>query len=500
MAISKMLHNTLEQYKRYSEGAKGLWQISEGISKELWNDYKDIYKEGGLCGLFTTNGLRKQEQAWIDAFSDSASIYYDISKEGLGRIVKGAYNMARKRGFISDEMHAEVSAAAEAIGETLDGSVKNMGTIYKAASEKIFDTLHDQGFSTKAVGEMLKTAIMADINVLKEGYTMGQGVGNVGYQVARDTGLVSDTMHENFATIREAAGNIAGEVYDRAKPVVEQGIEDAKGKASEAYKAIKEAPGNLYESTKEGVSDFMAKGKNRVTNTLKTYVPREIEAPVSSVADYQGTGKPLAIRIDSAFTIPGKALGAHAPDLHLQDGIAANYGEGTMTGRPSADINRGLQDRDAVFLIDVEKMGWNTEKLEKNLTSNGTTRTVDAVNFLGMLTAARIRHAMNNAGGNVDGGWMATSRDLSEWCEQAVRDGNAIRISGKEYQEVLKDPSILDNVIKANREKSIAQTKEPKDLEGAKQSIEKPVEQTAQMQVVKDDVALRMQRDQQSQK
>ena len=230
--------------------------------------------------------------------------------------------------------------------------------------------------------------------------------------------------------------------------------------------------------------------------TGNTFDTKEVEAPISPVSAYAGTDNPLIINT-VGYTIPftkdktgGSEMGGHLHGQSAYKGEVVNAGPNLFAKNTSPEyVMPGFANH--IFLLDVERLGMDPKVLKAAMYETSQTK---AYSFFFKNCIDRVIEPMQKAGCNIYFGKISTPSELSKWCEKAVAAGYGIRISEKDYKDIIQNPDKMEKIIQANREKQASKTQEPKDLQAAKESLEQPKQPISQQAASKEDVALQVQR------
>ena len=171
----------------------------------------------------------------------------------------------------------------------------------------------------------------------------------------------------------------------------------------------------------------------RVGRLATTFDGHPISVKESPLSDYPAQDKPIIIQINSFKTLAGGRSQVHARSAY--DGVVINS-NGTDSNTYHETLQNGKVLTSEIFVLSPQKMGLDPKVLRSSMVMESQKR--NDYRFFSDNCVDHIIRPLQQAGSKINLGLVSTPRDLSEFCEQAVRSGQGIRISPDEYENALK--------------------------------------------------------------
>jgi len=179
----------------------------------------------------------------------------------------------------------------------------------------------------------------------------------------------------------------------------------------------------------------------RVGRLATTFDSRPVGVKESPLSDYPAQDKPLVIQINSFKTLVGGRSQLHARSSY--DGVVINS-NGVGSNTAAEGLLNGQVLTSEIFVLSPQKMGLNPKVLRSSMVTES--QKTNDYQFFSNNCVDHVIRPLQQAGSQINLGLISTPRDLSEFCERAVKSGQGIRISPNEYENALKNKnSIIHN-------------------------------------------------------
>lgn len=177
---------------------------------------------------------------------------------------------------------------------------------------------------------------------------------------------------------------------------------------------------------------------HRTGRLAQTFDGHPLTTKESPLSDYPATDMPLVIQINSIKGIAGTRAQFHARSAYTGVVINSN-GLGSNTGRE--DVMNGRILTSEIFVLSPQKMGLNPAILRKAMLAES--RKNNDYRFFSNNCVDHVIRPIQQAGSKINLGMISTPRELSAFCEQAVKSGQGIRISPNEYAKALHSKNTI---------------------------------------------------------
>lgn len=182
-----------------------------------------------------------------------------------------------------------------------------------------------------------------------------------------------------------------------------------------------------------GLKDIFMRTGEKVVRLGTTFDGHPITVKEKPIAEYPGNDKPLIIQINSLKILAHTRAQGHARSAY--DGVVINSDSlGHNTSKEGVLNGKVLTSE--VFMLSPEKMGLNSKVLRTAMLTES--QKLNDYNFFLDNCVDHVIRPLQKAGSSINLGRVSTPRELSAFCENAVRLGQGIRISPEDYAKFIK--------------------------------------------------------------